>query len=414
MNWRVVFRSGALGFAIMVGLAATAHSQTPQSATPVPPAAPPQFGEMQFGDVHVSLHGALSMGAALRAENPDSLFITVANGKSIGLPATGSNHNGDDSELNYGHAGNIYSAPLQGWLSLSATYNQYGLFVLGKGWYDFTELHSDVPWGNYPNGLTGGRPLSDTGFESRDKFSGLALQEAYVFGAPTVGDHNIYFRIGNQYIPWGIPNLFLGGLDALNPIDLAALVRPGATYADSLVPVPAVFLRFAVTPKLALEGFWQFAEARNAYPGCGTLFAVDYFPQGCNFALVASPLITDQAALLTGQFVTRKNTPGNNEVDQGGVGARYTIDPLNSGTRRVLRPLQLAQRGRGGLAHLQRVDRSPIHPGQPAWHQSCVSDGVPAQHRHVRTQLADDVPDEDAARLRIRLPSESADWVAGR
>jgi hypothetical protein len=308
----------------MATAAVPAVAQSPAAETP-------KFGEFQLGDVRISLHGALSVGTELRAANLDPLFVTIPNGAALGVRTSGNARSGDDGELNYLHRGDIVSSPVQGWLSLSATYEQYGLFVLGKGWYDYTLENSDVPWGNYPSGLQGGRPLSDQGFESRAKFGGAALQEAYVFGQNTIGGHNLYFRIGNQYIPWGLPNLFLGSLDVLNPIDYPALNRPGAIYADSLVPVPAVFLRVAATPNLSVEAFWQFASAHNAYPGCGTLFSLDYFSQGCNFVIVSAPFpLTDRQALQSGLDLTRAPTPSDNEAAQGGIGAKYTIDSINS------------------------------------------------------------------------------------
>jgi hypothetical protein len=323
----------------------------------------PQFGEYQFGDVRVSLHGGASMGTEIRAATADEQFVTIPNGAVLGFKGNGNNRNGDDGEQNFLHRGDIVSSPLQAWGSVSATYGQYGMFALARGWYDITSEQSDVPWGNYPNGLHGGRPLSDNGFESRSKFGGLALQEAYVFGQNTIGGHNLYVRFGNQYIPWGIPSLLLGSLDALNPIDYPALYRPGSTYAESLVPVPALFLRFAATPKLSVEGFWQFAEARNAYPGCGTLFAIDYFPQGCNLVLAGAITANDRQLVAGGASIFRVGTPSNPEAGQGGIGAKYTIDSLNS----VAGLYYAHYNSRAAFAEVSRSGRlsTPFIPGDP-------------------------------------------------
>ncbi len=287
--------------------------------------------EYQLGDVHISLHGAADYGTAIRTNDVDPQLVTIPNARVLGIRSVGNTRNSDDGELNFRKPGEAVSTVLKGWVSLEARYHDVGVFVRGKGWYDFTLSDHAVPWGNYPNGLTSNTTLSDRGFESRAKFSGAALQEAYVFGGTDIAGHRLDIRVGNQLIPWGLPSVFPGGLSVLNPIDIPALRRPGAFAEETPTPFPAVFARFAATPKLAVEAFWQFGAGRNAYDGCGTFYASDYFPQGCNYVLVGGSFASPDPVLLRqGAFITRAPTPGNSEVGQGGIGAKYTVDPLNS------------------------------------------------------------------------------------
>ena len=295
-------------------------------------AAAPAFSqEYQLGDVHISLHGAADYGTAIRTNDVDPQLVTIPNAKVLGIRSVGNTRNSDDGELNFRKPGEAVSTVLKGWVSLEARYHDLGVFVRGKGWYDFTLSDHAVPWGNYPNGLTSNTTLSDRGFDSRAKFSGAALQEAYVFGGTDIAGHQLDVRVGNQLIPWGLPSVFPGGLSVLNPIDIPALRRPGAFAEETPIPFPAVFARFAATPKLSVEGFWQFGEGRNVYDGCGTFYASDYFPQGCNYVLVGGSFASPDPVLLRqGAFITRAPTPGNSEVGQGGIGAKYTVDQLNS------------------------------------------------------------------------------------
>ncbi|MGO4714808.1 DUF1302 domain-containing protein [Bradyrhizobium sp. 2TAF24] len=286
--------------------------------------------QFQVGDVDVTIHGAASVGTVVRAANPDPQFTSIPNAKTLGVPSAGSTRNSDDSELNF-RKGAPVSTALQGWVSVEARYNDFGVFVRGKGWRDFTLADQSVPWGNYPNGLVPNTPLSDAGFASRSKFSGVALQEAYAFGRVDLGERPLDFRVGNQVITWGLRSSLAGGLSALNPVDAPATHRAGATVEQTQIPFPAASVRLSVTPKLSLDGFWQFGAARNAYDGCGTFYASDYYAQGCNYVIVGAPFtVTDRTALSAGDWIGRADTPSNNELGQGGVGARYALDALHS------------------------------------------------------------------------------------
>ncbi|MFG3757512.1 DUF1302 family protein, partial [Klebsiella pneumoniae] len=90
-----------------------------------------------------------------------------------------------------------------------------------------------------------------------------------------LGERPLDFRVGNQVITWGLRSSLAGGLSALNPLDAPATHRAGATVEQTQIPFPAASVRLSVTPKLSLDGFWQFGAARNAYDGCGTFYASD-------------------------------------------------------------------------------------------------------------------------------------------
>ncbi|OKO89256.1 hypothetical protein AC629_06975 [Bradyrhizobium sp. NAS80.1] len=321
--------------------------------------------QFKVGDVDVTIHGAASVGAVVRTDNPDLQFTTIPNARTLGVSSAGNTRNSDDGELNF-KKGSPVSTALQGWVALEAAYDGFGFFVRGKGWRDFTLADQSVPWGNYPNGYVPNTPLSDAGFADRSKFSGAALQEAYVFGHVALGDHPLEFKVGNQLISWGLRSSFAGGLSALNPIDGPATHRAGATAEETRIPFSAASARFAVTPKLSLEGFWQFGAARNAYDGCGTFYPSDYYAQGCNYVIVGAPfIVTDQVALSAGDWITRGETPKNNELGQGGIGARHALDGLRS----EVGLFYAHYNARNALPEISRTFRpsaaKPFIPGNP-------------------------------------------------
>ncbi|MEW6645438.1 MAG: DUF1302 family protein [Pseudomonadota bacterium] len=321
--------------------------------------------QFQVGDVDVTIHGAASVGTVVRAADPDLQFTTLPNARTLGVSSAGNTRNSDDAELNF-RKGKPVSTALQGWVSLEAKVDGFGVFVRGKGWRDFTLADQAVPWGNYPNGYVPNTPLSDAGFAERSKFTGVALQEAYAFGRVNLSDHPLDFRVGNQLITWGLRSSLAGGLSALNPVDAPATHRAGATVEESQIPFPAASARFAVTPKLSLEGFWQFGQARNAYDGCGTFYASDYFAQGCDYVIVGAPFtVTDRVALSAGDWIARAATPANNELGQGGIGARYALDALRS----EVGLFYAHYNARNALPEISRTFRTsaavPFIPGNP-------------------------------------------------
>ncbi len=359
-------------------------------------AAPAFSQQYQLGDVQITLHGEASYGTAVRTNHPDPQLITVPNAKLLGIPSVGNTRNSDDGELNFGKAGEAVSSPLKGWLSLDVRDNGFGLFVRGKAWYDFTLSDHNVQFGNYPSNFASNSPLSDSGFQNRSKFSGVALQEAYVFGEKEIAGHQLDVRVGNQLIPWGIPSVFPGGLSVLNPVDSPALHRPGAFTEETQIPFPALFARFAATPQLSVEAFWQFGAARNAYDGCGTFYASDYFAQGCNYVLVGGSFAaTDPTVFKQGYYITRAGTPDNSEVGQGGIGAKYKFDSLYS----ELGAYYAHYNSRSAIAEISRTFRTsaaiPFIPGN-------ADDGNP----EYRTVFPTDI-DMLAVNWQTKLPSET-------
>ncbi|MBN8919508.1 MAG: DUF1302 domain-containing protein [Rhizobiales bacterium] len=282
-------------------------------------ASPAQAQSFQVGDFTVTPHGTVTFGTAIRTQSPDPALIGNANGLALGLATTGVGNNSDDSNLNY-RRGDPVSTVLKGFGSIDISRGKTGVFVSAKGWMDFTGAYGSVPWGNFANGYVPNTPLNDSGFDSRAQFSGVSLQEAY-FYSPVPGTP-ADVKIGYQVIRWGIPATIGGGLASINAVDVAALRRPGWLPEEIAVPMPALFTRYAVTPNINVEAFWQFANTRNIVDGCGTFQSTsDFYTPGCNGIIVGNKL-ADPVALANGLVIGRTNDREPQNF-QGGIGANY-------------------------------------------------------------------------------------------
>lgn len=291
-------------------------------------AAPALAEEFKIGDVVVDVSGAATAGAAIRTTPRNPALIFAPNGKKAGVPATAtSGSNQDDGNLNYDQ-GSFVSAVAKAYATLDARYQNYGVLVTVKGWGDFAQLQ-DVPWGNEANGYNGGAPLGQSGFDPRDRAFGVALQQAYAYGKQNFDGVTVDGRIGEIIIPWGLSTAIPGGLVyALDGVDYAAVVRPGAQAAELGIPAPGAFSRLGfLNDKATLEGFLLLHGPRSEVPGCGTFFSyADWASPGCNYVFF-SPVLPDPTSYATDTALNRQGAGYPNDLNYG-VGGTYQADPL--------------------------------------------------------------------------------------
>jgi len=192
-----------------------------------------------------------------------------------------------------------------------------GLFVRGRAWHDFALGEKNAAYGNFPNGFQPNQPLSDRGFAPSAQFSHVDLREAYVYGQVDAGtDASLQLRLGRQVLVWGGPVLSMGGVNAaINPTDVAAMLRPGALPSEARLPVGMVSAQWASGKLWRLEGFAAYESRSTVLPGCGTFFDVQSFaPQGCEFAALAGA--SEQSLLANGAYLRR-----NADVKAASTGA---------------------------------------------------------------------------------------------
>ena len=156
--------------------------------------------------------------------------------------------------------------------------------------------------------------LNDDGFNDYAKFSGIELLDAFIYGEFELGDMYLDARLGRQVVSWGESTFIRGGINAINPIDVAAFRRPGAEIKEGLLPVSMLYANLAVTDTLSAEAFYQLKFEETAIDGCGTFFSAnDLTAEGCDTLTLGAAAVTlgppifpagfdDAAALANGFF----------------------------------------------------------------------------------------------------------------
>ena len=279
--------------------------------------------EFQFGDVEAVFNSEISLGKSWRVEAADPSLL-----KDV----YGNYGNNDDANNNY-KKGDSFSEIIKGVHDLELRYENFGLFVRGKYWYDRQMDKGNVHYGNLAqldsNGIPGAaliynhpnEPLNDDNFDSLSKASGVALLDAYIYGEFEVGDTPVDLRLGKQVINWGEGNFIRSPLNSISPIDSSALRRPGATVKEALLPINMAFASFGMTENLTSEFFYQLGYQETVVDGCGTYFSgTDYVTSGC-----------DSISLSNGATSIARNTEGvRKSTDSGqlGVAMRYYSEAL--------------------------------------------------------------------------------------
>ncbi|MGP5868203.1 DUF1302 domain-containing protein [Pseudomonas aeruginosa] len=289
--------------------------------------------DFEWGEISGRTSGSVSVGAIWSAENPDSNSIFQGNANSIGRGSADQfnprgGRNSDDSRLNF-RKGDLVSSPITVLGEVEFNYKNYGAFFRGKAWYDYTLNNHKVDFGHSSNGYQQNSTLDDSNFDSLAKFKGLALLDAYVFGDFNIGDHPLHLRGGNQVVTWGEGLFFQNGINSINPVDLAALRRPGSQLKEALLPVPLLYANFGLTDSLSLEAFYQLKWRATVLEGCGTYFAAnDYIPEGC-FGVPRAGA-NDPATYAANQYLRRAadNEPRDN--GQFGLAVRYFADNIGT------------------------------------------------------------------------------------
>lgn len=296
----------------------------------------PQLGhaiDFNLGDFVVTSHGGLSYGTTIRTDSRDTGLIQSGNGARVGIAGTAAGgSNTDDGDLNF-DKGDAVSTVVKGVFSADIKHGQYGFAVRAKAWHDLTLGEANPAFGNLGNGYSANRPLRDAGFSERAKFSGAVFQDVYVHGSFEPWGMPLNLRLGNQFLPWGSGWAIIGGIAALNPVDLPALRRAGALPEEIPIPVPALYGKLDLRQSTAIEGFYQFRFRPTVLDGCGTFFSTyDYLASGCNQVVVVGPSspISDPVALAAGLSGTRAPTP--DVADSGELGIALTHKSVDLGT----------------------------------------------------------------------------------
>ena len=294
--------------------------------------AAPAFGvTFNIGEIEGQLDSSLSVGASWSVRSADPDLIGVNNGGQ-GLSQTT-----DDGRLNF-KKGETFSKIFKGIHDLELKYGDTGVFVRGKYWYDFelkdeSRLFKDIDDSNRKQGA---------------QASGAEILDAFVYHNYAIADQPGSVRFGKQVVSWGESTFIQNGINAVNPVDVAAFRRPGAEIKEGLIPVNMFYVSQSLTDNLSMEAFYQLEWEQTVVDNCGTFFSqVDVAADGCDDNL---RLLTNNEALVNGvlnplligngldpldvnsegNLVARADDRDARDSGQWGLAFRYFFEPLDT------------------------------------------------------------------------------------
>ena len=273
-----------------------------------------------LGEVDGQFDSQLSVGASWSMEDADKRFIhntTSLNGVPQGGQAVA--RTSDDGRLNY-KKGDAFSKIFRGVHDLELRYGDSGAFVRGKYWYDFETKDGHQRFYD----------ISDSGRNPLVKSSGVALLDAFVYHNYFIGNNPGNIRLGRQVVSWGESTFIQNSINSINPIDVAALRRPGAELKEGLLPVEMLYMSQGLTENLSMEAFYQLKWAPYALDNCGTFFGADTLAEGCVDRLAVAAPDVPQGETPAGTYIVRaRHNKEASDDGQFGVAFRYFAPELN-------------------------------------------------------------------------------------
>ncbi len=216
-------------------------------------AAPLPAIDGQKGELKWSWDNTFSYGLLYRLDDSDPAIV----GRAAG--GTAFSVNGDDGNQNYETG--IASNALKWTSELEFSYKGFGGFFRGFAFYDYENEDQD----------RARTPLTD---EALDRVGSRAeLRDAFLYYRFDVASRPAEIRAGYQVINWGESTFIQGGINAINPVDVAALRVPGAELREALLPVGAVLVTLKPSDNTAIEAFYQFDWEETKIDPVGSYFS---------------------------------------------------------------------------------------------------------------------------------------------
>lgn len=256
---RSLLRLGKLPLAVSLALACTE---------------PAWAVNFNLGELEGQFDSQLSLGFQWSTSKADQHLIGSANG---GL---GQASFSDDGRMNF-KRGETFSKILKGVHGLELRHADGGIFLRGQYWYDFELQDEERPF----------KAIAEHNRQSSARAAGSELLDAYFYQRYQLGEQPGLLRLGKQVVNWGEGVFLQGGINAINPVDAAALVRPGSQLKDALLPVNMLYVSQQLTDSLSLQAFYQLDWQQNSSANCGSFFSqTDISAAGCddNLALLST------------------------------------------------------------------------------------------------------------------------------
>ncbi|UVJ46572.1 DUF1302 domain-containing protein [Pseudomonas sp. LS1212] len=285
--------------------------------------------DFNIGEIQGTFDSSLSVGASWSTADPDKQFISNFNSQGVAGGESASRTT-DDNRLNF-KKGETFSKIFKGVHDLELKYGDSGAFVRGKYWYDLELMDESRPFYD----------IDDSGRDRAAKSSGAMFLDSFVYHNYTLGDQVGNVRLGKQVVSWGESTFIGNSINSINPIDVAALRRPGAEVKEGLIPVNLLYVSQGLADNITAEAFYQLEWDKSVVDNCGTFFGNDGVPQGCNDRLVVAGLdlppgvarntggLAAIAAGTDNAFIARLKDNDARDSGQYGVALRWYVPEAN-------------------------------------------------------------------------------------
>ena len=217
------------------------------------------------GDGKINFDTTVSAGVLVRTQSPDPRIVGIVNG------GTSRSVNEDDGNLNY-KKGEVVSELLKATHDLDISYDKSGFFARFGYFKDLAASRKDFSqFSTTDQSLITHKRLD---FDAE-------LFDAYVRHEFEVADRKLNVRLGKQVVSWGESTLIQGGINVINPVNLARLRAPGAELKEAFIPVNMLWASQEVTDNVTIEGFNQFYFEPFKIDPYGSFFSTtDVFSPG--------------------------------------------------------------------------------------------------------------------------------------
>lgn len=281
--------------------------------------------EFSHEEWRAALNTELGISAGWRMDSRDRRLLgqgnqNIAAGTRFGSP-TG---NTDDGSWNFDKS-ETYSKLFHGRSELSLSWRDFGAVASARYFYD-VELKDEA------------RAKDDTGYarslndETLDAAGADAeLMDAYVYGR-FESPRPASFKLGQHTLSWGEGLFMPGGINVINPIDVAAARAPGSEVKDFLLPVNMVSGSLALSRSVSLEAFYQLEWEASEQEPCGSYFSSnDTSADGCGPIVLLNVSDADAQALISGKTAIVPRLPDREASDHGqyGIALHWFLEQFN-------------------------------------------------------------------------------------
>jgi len=334
LNFSRIFRNRTV--AVLISTVALAVVVTQQA----------KAEDFNYGPLAINFTNTVSASASVRTSAQNCTHISVYNGGCHASNGTGYDVNSDDGNVNV-ERGELISAPLKLISELGAKWENYGIFMRAKGFFDPAARNLGEGSGNYGpiSAPDGQRRLLIDAPRGRDAYNRelrqVKLLDAFVYGNYDLGgDFSLNLRAGRQVVNWGESLFILGGVSSYLPLDVAAYTQPGTELKEVFLPQATLYASVGLPGNFSLEGMYIAQWEKDPLPSCGTFFSPsDALADGCAYAMAIGEFYSNPdgsprstTGLTDPLFIPRGASQEARDQGQWGAALRYYADWLNHGT----------------------------------------------------------------------------------